>query len=191
MSREDILKKIKKNKPSLKDLPVIEKEKFSERLNLKDAFVKNLEAVGGKAITTESINEVLKNLTKDFKYIVSFDEKINIGTIDLVESISAKELDLLEAAIIKGEFGVAENGAVWVSDKNFSNRSVPFIALHLFLILNENEIVENMHEAYERLSGFNEGYGVFISGPSKTADIEQSLVIGAQGPLSTTVILFK
>ena len=48
-----------------------------------------------------------------------------------------------------------------------------------------------MHEAYERLSSFDEGYGVFISGPSKTADIEQSLVIGAQGPLSTTVFLVK
>ncbi len=46
-----------------------------------------------------------------------------------------------------------------------------------------------MHEAMLEIENFNEGYGVFISGPSKTADIEQSLVIGAQGPLSLTVFL--
>jgi L-lactate dehydrogenase complex protein LldG len=57
------------------------------------------------------------------------------------------------------------------------------------LIVPADQIVHNMHQAYDRLQ-FNEpSYRLFISGPSKTADIEQSLVIGAQGPRSLVVFL--
>jgi L-lactate dehydrogenase complex protein LldG len=194
MSREYILKKIKENKPSLKELPVIANEKFIEELNLKETFKKNLEAAGGRVKIAEDKNEIISvitNLAKDFNNIISFVDYVNVGTINPEEIISTNELDTLELAIIEGQFGIAENGAVWISDQNFNHRSIPFITLHLFLILNENEIVENMHEVYTRLSSFDEGYGVFISGPSKTADIEQSLVIGAQGPLSATIFLIK
>ena len=45
-----------------------------------------------------------------------------------------------------------------------------------------------MHEAYENIDFTNAGYGAFVSGPSKTADIEQALVIGAHGPKSGYVI---
>ncbi len=56
-----------------------------------------------------------------------------------------------------------------------------YILLHksIVIVINENEIVNNMHEAYEKLSFEKAGFGVFILGSSKTADIEQSLVIGA------------
>ncbi len=46
-----------------------------------------------------------------------------------------------------------------------------------------------MHEAYARLAPREIGYGLFISGPSKTADTEQALVIGAQGARRCTVFL--
>lgn len=194
MSRENILNTIKKNKPALAELLVIAAENFKGEKNLEEVFVQNVEATGGKAVFIKDKNDAvphIRNLFKDVGNIISLSEGINISTINPAEVISAKELDKLELAVLDGQFGVAENGAVWVSDKNISHRLIPFITLHLVLILNAEKIVENMHEAYERLSSFNEGYGVFISGPSKTADIEQSLVIGAQGPLSTTVFLIK
>jgi len=194
MNRESILNTIKRNKPLFKELPEIIVENFKKGNDLLESFIKNVEATGGKVVFANNKNDVtlyLKNRFKDFDNIISLSEGIDITTINPDKISSAKELDKLELAILDAQFGVAENGAVWISDKNTYHRSIPFIALHLVLILLDEEIVENMNEAFERLASFNEGYGVFISGPSKTADIEQSLVIGAQGPLSATIILIK
>ena len=78
-----------------------------------------------------------------------------------------------------------------MKDESNRHRSLYFIAQNIVIVINENEIVNNMHEAYEKLSFDKAGFGVFISGPSKTADIEQSLVIGAHGPKSGYVIFIK
>jgi len=59
------------------------------------------------------------------------------------------------------------------------------------VIINADAIVPTMHHAYERTSATNYGFGTFIAGPSKTADIEQSLVIGAHGPRSMTVFVIN
>jgi L-lactate dehydrogenase complex protein LldG len=48
-----------------------------------------------------------------------------------------------------------------------------------------------MHEAYQQIGEGNYGFGAFIGGPSKTADIEQALVMGAHGPISMTVFILK
>jgi L-lactate dehydrogenase complex protein LldG len=78
---------------------------------------------------------------------------------------------------------------VWVTDEGVPHRAIYFIAQHVALVVPASRVVHNMHEAYERLRFERAGYGCFISGPSKTADIEQSLVIGAHGARSLTVIL--
>ena len=94
-----------------------------------------------------------------------------------------------DSLTIQGEFLVAENGAIWVEPSADMERSSIFLAEHLVIEVPKNEVVSNMHEAYEQIKGRNFSYGTFISGPSKTADIEQSLVIGAQGPKSCVVVL--
>ena len=91
---------------------------------------------------------------------------------------------------VKGSFGVAENGAVWIEAlPEGATRRDLFIHETLIISLDKTQIVNNMHEAYRRLGEKSEGYGLFISGPSKTADIEQALVFGAHGPKSLIIEL--
>ena len=70
------------------------------------------------------------------------------------------------------------------------NRLLPFICQHLILAIEKKKIVATMHQALQQIDTCKEGFGVFIAGPSKTADIEQSLAIGAHGARSMIVYLF-
>lgn len=100
------------------------------------------------------------------------------------------ELETVEMAVLRAEFGVAENGAVWISDRYLQHRVLPFITQNLAFVIPANSLVKNMHDAYKRLTDTT-GWGCFIAGPSKTADIEQSLVIGAHGSRSLVVFLVE
>ncbi len=99
------------------------------------------------------------------------------------------ELEGIGLALVAGAFAVAENGAVWVPTAGLRHRGVFVVAEHLALAVPASEIVNDMHEAYRRIAFPGAGFGVFIAGPSKTADIEQALVIGAHGARSCTVFL--
>ena len=100
-------------------------------------------------------------------------------------------MDNVEVAVIRAHFGVAENGAVWITDEQMVDRVVPFICQHLIVLLDKHSIVSTMHDAYERIDGTDYEFGTFIAGPSKTADIEQALVLGAHGPKTMTVFLMQ
>ena len=99
------------------------------------------------------------------------------------------ELADTDLAILRAHFGVAENAAVWMTEECMIERALPFICQHLAVLIDKKDIVGTMQEAYERLGVAAYGFGVFIAGPSKTADIEQSLVLGAHGPVSMTVFV--
>ena len=107
-----------------------------------------------------------------------------------IETISdPHQLFDIDFAILPGEIAVAENAAVWVSDARVKHRVIFFLCQHLALVVQRKDLVHNLHEAYERLNVTASPFGGFIAGPSKTADIEQSLVIGAHGPRSMTVFI--
>ena len=93
-----------------------------------------------------------------------------------------------DVGILRGELGVAENACVWVP-QTMKEKAVMFISEELVLLLDRNKLVHNMHEAYTKIAMNDYGYGCFISGPSKTADIEQALVMGAQAARGVTVVL--
>ena len=96
------------------------------------------------------------------------------------------ELSDVDLGVLKGEVAVAENGCVWVP-QTMKERAVMFISQCLVILVDRNSIVSNMHQAYEKIG--NLSYGCFISGPSKTADIAQALVMGAQAARDVTVII--
>jgi len=192
-SKEKILNSIKKNNlvqsvelPSYKDFGVTFENKF-------ETFSTMLESVGGKAllISKEDLNKTIKEIYPNEKVIASNVDFCTLSNFQENSFENARDLKDIDLAIVKGHFAVAENGAVWVKNEQNRHRALYFIAQNIVIVIDEKEIVNNMHEAYEKLSFDKAGFGVFISGPSKTADIEQSLVIGAHGPKSGYVIFIK
>lgn len=191
-SRDKILEAIRKGKPELQPLPAVIGFD-STYTNLAEQFSTVLQSIGGAIIPVSTLAEVeayLKNQYDTSRPIISLVEGLSVGTVSAKLTDDPHQFENLHLAILKGQLGVAENGAIWVDEQNFPLRALPFIAHHLSVVLHENTLVGNMHEAYKKLP-FQTGYGSFIAGPSKTADIEQSLVIGAHGPKSMLVFLIR
>lgn len=111
------------------------------------------------------------------------------GNVDLASIADPHELDGLDVAVLPGEVAVAENGAVWVDGAALPHRALFVVCEHLVLVVPAAGVVADMHAAYARLGARAAGYATFIAGPSKTADIEQALVVGAHGARSLTVIV--
>ena len=192
-SKEKILNSIRENN-IVKDVKLPSYENFGIKFDNKfETFSTMLESVGGKAlvIEKEDLDKTIKELYPDEKIIASNVDFCSLGNFDSNSQDDTHNLKDIDLAIVKGNFAVAENGAIWMKDESNRHRSLYFIAQNIVIVINENEIVNNMHEAYEKLSFEKAGFVVFISGPSKTADIEQSLVIGAHGPKSGYVIFIK
>jgi L-lactate dehydrogenase complex protein LldG len=109
------------------------------------------------------------------------------STVDPISVDDPHVLENVDYAVMPGQFGVAENGAIWVTDVGIAHRVLYFLPQHLSIVIPSSQIVNNMHEAYARIEPQKHAFAGFISGPSKTADIEQSLVIGAHGARSLIV----
>ena len=192
-SKEKILANIKNNN-KVKSVNLPSYENFGIKFDDKFAtFSTMLESVGGKAllIEKEQLDETIKALYPDEKQIASNVDFCSVGNFNANDFDDAHDLKDIDLAVVKGNFAVAENGAIWMKNENNRHRSLYFIAQNIIIVIDENELLNNMHEAYRKIDFENKGYGVFISGPSKTADIEQSLVIGAHGPKSGYVIFIK
>jgi L-lactate dehydrogenase complex protein LldG len=194
-SREKILKEIAAKKPGILPLPFLPAAPLdTERFVKIQKFRTILEGIGGKVIEVQDSSEiesVLSALKQQGLKVACLCPGIGEGNLNITPRQSATELEAIDTAFISGSFGVAENGSVWLYESQFINRLLPFICQHLVILLDAGAVLSDMHEAYRHIEVSKEGYGLFLAGPSKTADIEQSLVIGAHGARSTTVYLLN
>ena len=192
-NKDDILKRYRANVREKYDMPDLSDIKATTYPNPLVQFVKMTEMVGGQVIevdTGRDINVLIKELFPDAKEIASNLPEITIATRNPDTVGRARDLNGTDVGIIRGKFGVAENACIWIP-QTMKEKAVCFISENLIILLPKSQIVNNMHEAYKRIEFDNEydGYGTFISGPSKTADIAQVLVMGAQAARSATVLL--
>lgn len=192
-AREKILNGIAINQPELVALPVMDMNVIISYPDVFEQFKMMLQSIGGKVELVSNISVLKERLIADKasgNFVIN--AIANLGQLDSqVASFTASELEKVERAYIKGTIGVAENGAIWIYESQMINRLLPFICQHLILVIDKKNIVPTMHQAYDSIEVAKEGFGAFIAGPSKTADIEQSLVIGAHGARSATIYVVE
>ena len=188
---ETLLKKLRANLRERYDMPALDDIAAVTWPDPLEQFIATTEAVGGKVVRLPEggdVDALLKELFPDATVISSNLPEVKSATLNPDTVAGANDLNGTDVGVIRGVFGVAENACIWIP-QTMKEKAVCFISENLVILLSEKEIVSNMHEAYKKIQFNDYGYGTFISGPSKTADIAQVLVMGAQAARSVTVVL--
>ena len=188
-SREAILDAVRRARLPAVPLPSITGVRDADTGDLVSRFMASVEAAAA-AVQIVERGGVEAAVRERFPEAALIATTVPAWSFDRINArTDAHTLAGLDVLVCPGELGVAENGAVWLGESGMGPRAAPFLTQHLVLVLDRSVIVPDMHAAYDALDVAREGYGVFVAGPSKTADIEQALVIGAHGPRSLTVLL--
>ena len=189
MNKEELLGKLRRNTIHQFDMPEASIDGIKYENTIKQ-FIETSHKVGSEVIEAkagEDLNELIRKAYPEAQVLASNVKGIKVDlNPDMVSE--AQDLNGTDVGIVEGDIAVAENGCVWVP-QTMKERVVCFVSENLVILVHRDKIVNNMHEAYRRIHMTEYGYGCFISGPSKTADIEQALVMGAQAARGVTVII--
>ncbi len=204
-SRNRILETLKKNAPDKpKPLPEIDDFSFLYTDKISDKvvyFAEELVKTKGKLVYCESFEDLNKNLALLFKqynwdYVFCRDEDIQTILMESEIPFASANDDMytMQAGITKCEFLVARFGSVVLSSRQLSGRRLgAFSPVHIVLAYT-SQVVSELDEAlcalYEKYNGMPSMVTV-ITGPSRTADIEKTLVMGAHGPKELIVFLIN
>ena len=192
-ARDDILRALRAAQVPALPLPDTDAFAGIRYDDLRDRFAKSVAEVGGHcaSVLEGSLESALRQIPEyaAARKIASLIP--GIGNLDLTAIQDPHQLEDVDFCVLPADLGVAENGACWITDHGRANRAVCFLAQHLAIVVHASSLVHNLHQAYARLELPRRGFSMWLSGPSKTADIEQSLVIGAHGARSCTVLLIS
>jgi L-lactate dehydrogenase complex protein LldG len=193
-AREEILAALRRNARPGPPSPVLDGvgARFPD---LAARFTESVAAVGGALVRVPDLaaaDAALKALPvhREARRIASLVAGVGAPTFDPATVADPHQLEGLDLAVLPGALAVAENGAIWIEGARLPHHALVVIPEHLAVVVEAGAIVPDLHAAYARLDlRGRPRWGLFLAGPSKTADIEQALVIGAHGARSLTVLL--
>jgi L-lactate dehydrogenase complex protein LldG len=189
-SREKILASISKNQPVVAAQTSTPIERAPAG-NMLEKFKDTLTGIGGFAVEVDNVAAVGNYIRENYPASVVIVSTVPELGFEIPSFERPHDLRRTSIAILRAHFAVSENGAVWITDAVMPDRVLPFICERLMIIVDEDTIVATLHQAYERIGSEDYKFGTYIAGPSKTADIEQSLVLGAHGPKEHTVFIIR
>ena len=193
-ARDDILAALRRNAPPGPPHPALEGvgRTFPD---LPAQLAEAVKAVGGTLLRVPDLaaaDAALRALPihADARRIASLVPGVGGATFDPSGVADPHALEGVDLVVLRGALAVAENGAVWIEGGSLPHHALVVIPEHVAVVVDVAAIVPDLHAAYARLDlAGRPRWGLFLAGPSKTADIEQSLVIGAHGARSAVVLL--
>jgi L-lactate dehydrogenase complex protein LldG len=153
-------------------------------------FRKQLEAMGGRSFEVADGPAVRARVAELFpaaRVVCSAVPEVP-GTRRIEDIHDPHDLNDVDVGVIRSPLGVAEAGAIWLTQTELVVNALGVLSQHLVVLLDPACIVDTMHDAYGRLDLTASPYGVFLAGPSATGDIEGVIIHGAQGARSLTVL---
>ena len=195
-SREQILNTIRANRPAPVELPDIHAQAFVHYDDPHQQFSSLVETLGGCAVYVnegQSVMDAVKAHWPDAGQgrVVNLLEDSNVEQSQAPSQAQSQlphDHQNVDIAIVAGQLAVAENASVWVSNANLACRSLYFLCQRLVMVVPRERMVHTMRDAYAQIKIEERGFGSFIAGSSRTADIEQSLVMGAHGAMAALVV---
>jgi L-lactate dehydrogenase complex protein LldG len=193
-SRDEILAQVRANLPKVdRPLPHVPLFDGKPPESLLMEFKENLHRMGGIFIDPPSSGDPASPIRAklvDAKVVCTTVAEV-AGNRDIAAVRTPQDLADVDFAVVRAAFAVAETGSVLLDDAGLNVNAVAYLAQHLIVLLDPDDIVVNLHHAYRRREFHERHYASFHTGPSATADIEGVLIHGAQGVRSLSVLLVK
>jgi len=189
-SREDILARIRRNQPPARPRPVLPAFAAHATAPL-ERFKAGVVRMGGRLADPPAdgdLDALVLRLFPAARVICSATPEV-VGNRSIDQVRTPAELNDVDVGVVRALHGVAETGSLWLTDAQFKVNALGFLAQHLVVLLDPARVLDNLHDAYGRRGDFDARYGVLMTGPSATADIEGVLIHGAQGIRTLTVVL--
>jgi L-lactate dehydrogenase complex protein LldG len=193
MSRDAILAALKRNQPEISPLPADLSFETAGDADLVSKFKAMAEGIGSTVFLVSTAEEIKIKIAAEFaaatRVVTNVASLVSPEIAAFVWNADPHTYEDVDVAVFQPRLGVAENSALWITEDRMGVRALPFITHHIVMVVDIASLVPDMHTAYQVIGEADYGFATFIAGPSKTADIEQSLVLGAHGPRSMTIFL--